>query len=259
MVQKHAVELARRARQAGHRGHPDARVDDHDAPPDPRRGVRLRQRRARRRGRRDAVRRDERGQVPARDRPDDGAHHRDHRGPGPGADRRRSAPGRRTKGGAITYAAATVGDLLDVSVPRRLHPERRLRPPACPGCARGSRCWRSPPTRPSARSWRSAGASRRSSPSRSRTPTTWSSRSTRRCCRSGAAQTGRAGRHRGRLAARDPRVAQRDARAPDGRRRRRPGPGVQVAVSPHGELSPPCIASDRTAGSDHRPMPDRFA
>ena len=50
-------------RQAGHRRHPGARVDDRELPPDPRRGLRLRQRGARRRRRGDAVRRDQRRQA----------------------------------------------------------------------------------------------------------------------------------------------------------------------------------------------------
>ena len=65
-----------RAEQAGHRGHPDARVDDHELPADPRRGLRRRQRRPRRCRRGHAVRRDLGGRPPDRRRPHDGADHR---------------------------------------------------------------------------------------------------------------------------------------------------------------------------------------
>ncbi len=92
MVQKRAVEMARRGGQAGDRGHPGARVDDQPAAPDPRRGLGLRERRARRRGRDHAVRRDQRGPVPAGGGPHDGPDHRDHRGPGAGTDRAAGDP-----------------------------------------------------------------------------------------------------------------------------------------------------------------------
>ena len=49
ILQKQVIEKARAQRQAGHRGHPDARVDDRQPGADPRRGERRRQRRARRR------------------------------------------------------------------------------------------------------------------------------------------------------------------------------------------------------------------
>ena len=51
IVQKRAIEMARRMRQAGHRRHPGARVDDRQPAADPRRGLRRRQRRPRRCGR----------------------------------------------------------------------------------------------------------------------------------------------------------------------------------------------------------------
>ena len=59
-------------RQTGHRRHPDARLDDRELPPHPRRGLRRGQRRHRRHGRRDALRRDQRRQAPRRNGPDDG-------------------------------------------------------------------------------------------------------------------------------------------------------------------------------------------
>ena len=68
-------------RQAGHRRHPDARVDDLQPLADPRRGLRRRQRDARRRRRGDAVRRDRRGGVPRPHRRDDGPDHHLDRGP----------------------------------------------------------------------------------------------------------------------------------------------------------------------------------
>ena len=60
LVQKRADRAGPAQRQAGHRRDPDARVDDRELPPDPRRGLRRRQRGARRRRRGDAVRRDQR-------------------------------------------------------------------------------------------------------------------------------------------------------------------------------------------------------
>jgi Pyruvate kinase, barrel domain len=56
--------------------HPDARVDDQRAAADPGRGVRRRQRRARRRGRGHALRGDQRRRLPDRSRGDHGANHR---------------------------------------------------------------------------------------------------------------------------------------------------------------------------------------
>ena len=94
-----------RAGQAGHRGHPDARLDDRELPADPRRGVRRRQRGARRRRRGDALRRDQR-RASTRCSPcqHDGPDHRDHRGrldrraaaaARPADPRRRASPWRR--------------------------------------------------------------------------------------------------------------------------------------------------------------------
>ena len=80
LVQKRCVQLCREIGQAGHRRHPDARLDDRELAPDPRRGLRRRQRGARRRRRGDALRRDQRRQVPGAHRLDDGEDHRDHRG-----------------------------------------------------------------------------------------------------------------------------------------------------------------------------------
>ena len=61
--------------QAGHRGDPDAGVDDLRAPADPGGGIRRGQRRAGRRGRADAVRGDQRRRVPGPGRRDDEPHH----------------------------------------------------------------------------------------------------------------------------------------------------------------------------------------
>ncbi len=58
-------------RQAGDRGDPDDGVDDHQLPPDPRRGLRRRQRHPGRRRRGDALRRVQRRRVPDRDGQDD--------------------------------------------------------------------------------------------------------------------------------------------------------------------------------------------
>ena len=100
--------------------------------PDPRRGLRRRQRGARRRRRGDAVRRDQRGGVPHRDRRDDGPHHRVDRGPRACTTWPPSTGSPSTTGGVIAKAAAEVGRAGRREVPRRVHPARRLRPPAGP-------------------------------------------------------------------------------------------------------------------------------
>ena len=100
-----------RERQAGDRRHPDARLDDHQLAPDPRRGQRRRERRARRRRRRDAVRRDQRRPLPDQSVRDDG--------------RRSSRPSRRarrrcrrcnhvprTQRGVLSFAARDIGERL---------------------------------------------------------------------------------------------------------------------------------------------------
>ena len=99
------------------------------AAPDPGRGVRRRQRRARRRGRGDAVGGDERRGVPDRDGRDDGPDHRVDRGPraGPdGRDRLAAAhPRRRHRQGRGRGGRADRRE-----VPRRVQPVRRHRAPA---------------------------------------------------------------------------------------------------------------------------------
>ena len=97
-------------RQAGDRRDPDDGVDDHQLPPDPRRGVRRRQRDPGRRGRGHAVWRDEYRQLPNRGGGDYVAHHLYGRVlglAGTGA-----AARSRTSGGAIVKAAKDIGDAL---------------------------------------------------------------------------------------------------------------------------------------------------
>ena len=133
-------------------------------------------------------------------------------------------------------------------------PRAATRPGGCPGCARGSPCWRSPPTRRCARSSRSAGGSRRSSPSRVAHTDDMVKQVDEALLVDRAVLARRAGRHRGGLAARDPRVAQRDARAPDGRRRRGTGTGLQVAIQPATRdhaTGPIMREHDRTGLHDH--------
>ena len=127
LVQKRAVEVARAQRQAGHRRHPGARVDDRPPAPHPRRGLRRRQRRARRRRRGDALGRDQRGRYPieavrtmARIIENTEEH----------GLRARSQPlGTQpsTKGGAITLGGVAGRRAARRQVPRHLHPVRRLR------------------------------------------------------------------------------------------------------------------------------------
>ena len=224
------AEVRRRAGppggQARHRGHPGARLDDLHAAPDPRRGLRLRQRRARRRGRRDAVRRDERGQVRAR--------------VACGRWRGSSRPPR-TRGWSGSPRSA----------PGR-HQGRG-------GHVRGGRRWATCSTCQFLVAFTQSGDSaRRMSRLRSRIPLlaftpdpavrsqlalSWGVETfltepvahtddmvkqvDEALLSIGPVPARRAGRHRGGVAARDPRVAERDARAPDGRRRRGLAPAYQ--------------------------------
>ena len=117
-------------RQAGHRGHPDAGVDDLQPGADPGRGLRRRQRRAGRCRRGDAVGGDQRrASTPSR---------RSARWQRIVVEVEKHAPGGvasidwqpRTRGGVIAKAAAEVAERVGAEVPRRLHPVRRLRPAA---------------------------------------------------------------------------------------------------------------------------------
>ena len=210
-MQKQVVDGGPPRRQAGDRRDPDAGVDDLVAPADPRRGVRRRQRGARRRRRRDAVGRDERRGLPDRRRTDDGADHRDDRGQRPGADR--GVEGLPHTRGGITRAAAEVGEMLGarylVAFTQRGDTARRL-----------SR-YRSPipllafTPEQAVRSQLSLvwGVETFLAPSVKHTDE-MVRRSTRPCSRSAACR-GRPGGHRRRLAARHPRLDQCHARAPD--------------------------------------------
>ena len=191
LVQKRAIELARRDGQAGHRRHPDARLDDPRLPPDPGRGLRRGQRRARRRRRADALRRDQRRRrtrsTPSRTM---GRDHRRGRGadaarqlprrPGPPAHHRRRHRPRGRRGRRVPRRASS----------RRLHHVRATPPGGWPATARRSRCWRSPRS-PPYRSQLALDLGRRDLPRARgvRTPTRWSVRSTRRCWRSAAARS----------------------------------------------------------------------
>ena len=96
---------------AGHRGHPDAGVDDQRAASHPGRGVRRGRRGRRGRGRGDAVRGDQRGRLSDGDRGHDGADRRRGRGElsAGGALPHRMPT---TTGGAIARAAAEVGAIV---------------------------------------------------------------------------------------------------------------------------------------------------
>ena len=107
LVQEARDQTRPAGRQTRHRGHPDARVDDQCAAADAGRGLRCRQRRARRRGRAHALRGDQRRRLPGGRRGDHGA---DHRGGGAGLavlpareragdHRRPPSPGRRPRSG----------------------------------------------------------------------------------------------------------------------------------------------------------------
>ena len=136
LVQKRADRDRPAQRQAGHRRDPGAGVDDRELPPDPRRGQRLRQRRARRRRRAHAVGRDQRRQVRRSRRSATMARiieSTEEHGLRP--DRARSAPSPHTKGGAVTAAAAEIGELLGVQVPRHVHHSPATRPSGCRGSA----------------------------------------------------------------------------------------------------------------------------
>ncbi len=191
----------------------------------PGRGLRRRQRGARRRRRGDAVRRDQRGGVPHRDRRDDGPDHRVHRGPRPRPDGRHrlaaAHPRRRDRQGGCRGRRAGRRE-----VPRRVHPERRLRAPAValprpdPDAgvhARARRC---------ARSWRCRGASRRSSAAPVEHTDEMVRQVDEHLLRDRPGRGGRpGGDHRGQPPG-HPGLDQRAAHPPDGRRDQRGRPGL---------------------------------
>ena len=160
--------------------------------PDPRRGLRRRQRGARRRRRGDAVRRDQRGRVPARvacatmariietDRgPRPRAHPAArHAARAPRAARSRTRPPRSASSSTPSTSCAFTAD-------------RRLGPPDVAAALARSRCSRSRPSRRSARqlalTW---GVETFLDPHGRRTPTRWSRRSTRRCSTIGRCERG---------------------------------------------------------------------
>ena len=120
-----------RERQAGHRRHPDARLDDRELAADPRRGLRRRQRRARRRGRGDALRRDQR-RASTRSRPcstmaqiveavEAGS---------TAVPPLNHVP--RTQRGVLSYAARDIGERLDAKALVAFTAVRRHRAPARP-------------------------------------------------------------------------------------------------------------------------------
>ena len=145
-----------RGREAGHHRHADAELDDRAPAPDPRGGLRRRERGLGRRRRGDALRRDRERPLPARGRADDGP------------DRARGG-GRAPPGALGPARAARRGPRRSTSSPppppaRRPTPPGRSRSaasrsPATPrGCSRTSgRACRSSPSR---RTSRSAAASR---------------------------------------------------------------------------------------------------
>ena len=143
LVQKRAVEIARRRAKPVIVATQVLESMIENAAPDPRRGLRRRQRRARRRRRAHALRRDQRRQVRRSQavrtmariientedhglRPDPPARH-----PPALQGRRGHRGGRRDRRAARR------------EVPRHLHASRRLRAAARPGCGPGSRCSRS--------------------------------------------------------------------------------------------------------------------
>ncbi len=166
-------------RQAGHRRDPGARVDDLVAAPDARRGVRLRQRRARRRRRRHALGRDERGGVPDRGRAHDGPDHREHRGARPRADRAARLDAAHPRWRDHPGGRRGRRDRRR-QVPRDVHAVRRLRasdvPPALPDPAAGVHAGH----RGAQRARAELGRAELRGGRRSTRPTRWSSRSTRR-------------------------------------------------------------------------------
>ena len=252
-LQKHIIETARRQRQARHRRHPDARVDDLRPAADPRRGLRRRERRPRRHRRGDAVRRDQRRGVPHRDGQDDGADHRVHRAPRP-------APDGGDRLAAPHHAAA--------SSPRR-------RPRSRSGSARSYLV----AFTQSGDSARRLSATAASIPVLAFTPVplvrsqmsmAWGVETfigeyvehtdemvrqvDEALLKIGRVEGGRHRRHHRRQPAGHPRVDQRAARPPDGRRDQRGRPGVPQG--PH-RLTPP---SETAAGPRRgRTAPDRSA
>ena len=129
-------------RQAGDRRDPDAGLDDHELAADPGRGVRRRQRGARRRRRPDALRRDQRRPLPDQVGAHDGPDHRGGRGAGRSTSRRCSTCR------APSAACSPTPPATSASGSRRGRWSRSPSPATpCagwPGCTPGCRCWRSP-------------------------------------------------------------------------------------------------------------------
>ena len=158
----------------------------------------------------------------------------------------RRCSGRRTpRRGAICRAAAEVGEVVDaqylVAFTETGRSAQRLArlPLADPDAGVHAEPGGAQPAR--------AVLGRRDVPGRRRrsTPTTWCCRSTRRCSDIARLRGGRARRHRRRAPARHPRLDERAARPPHGRRRRRRRARLR-AVTP---LRPPPARSERWVGT----------
>ena len=116
----------------------------------------------RRRRRADAVRRDQRRQVPDRRGRDDGPDHRQDGGERPRLASRRSAGCRAPRAGRSPGPPPRSASCSGRASWWR-SPRAATRPGGWPGCGRRSRCWPSPRSRRCAASSRWCGASRRSS------------------------------------------------------------------------------------------------
>ncbi len=93
-----------------------------------------------------------------------------------------------TRAGIVTKAAEEVAQRVDAKYDRRVHPVRRLGPAPRPAAQRDPRAGLHPGVAMPFAALAHAGASRRSRPSPSSTPTRWCARSTRSCSASGGSR-----------------------------------------------------------------------
>ena len=177
-------------RQAGDRRDPDAGVDDHQLAPDPRRGVRRRERRARRRRRGDALRRDQRRHATRSRRSRTMAQIIEAVEAGPVDVPRAAARAAYRSAVCCPTRRRDIGERLSARALVAFTPVRRHGAPPRPAAHPAAAARLHPDARGAQPARDVAGASRRSSSTTSPRPTPWSARSTTRCCPSSGSSAG---------------------------------------------------------------------